>query len=102
MSAPEQPTCIICFTDKYEVKARCRRCKVLTCGPCDCNELRGLCPVCDRKELNRPRFCKVCNKHVHLRDYMVYDCGVCEEEFESCVECFENWKSHNESNCQLL
>ena len=61
--------------------------------------MRGLCPVCDREELNREEQCGICGNNVRVGKFMMYHCEECGESFEACLECFEAGRSHNEDNC---
>ena len=93
------PACACCLGDQHDVRARCDKCNTLTCSPCSWNELRGLCPVCDREQINAPHHCNVCGENVRIGQYMVYDCESCGEEFEACEGCFGNWRAHGAHNC---
>ena len=87
-------TCIICYGELYNVEPRCGTCGIMTCRPCSTNDLGGLCPVCDRTQLNVKHECQYCGERVLIGKYMQYDCEQCGTYDESCLECFENWKSH--------
>jgi hypothetical protein len=94
------PACACCLGDQHGVDARCDKCSTMTCLPCSVNELRGLCPVCDREQINGQHHCQVCSGNVRVGQYMVYDCGACGEEFEACSDCFESFRSHGPHNCE--
>ena len=84
--------CSVCLntTNYYDCYVRCTTCSVLTCIPCDWNELRGLCPHCDLVELNEEHYCIYCKLNVRIGQYMIYDCDACEEEHQSCLDCCEH------------
>ena len=78
--------CIICYscraTPFEEMKEQLLRanidwcgCKLAICERCWLEDCRMLCPVCQRKELNKKRQCHVCCSAFHLRD--VDACDVC-------------------------
>ena len=91
---PDDGKCSICYSGLYGVEARCSggRCKTLVCLPCSINELKGLCPICDREETNETHHCPYCHENVRVGKYMVYDCDDCGKEHETCETCFETWK----------
>ena len=66
--AKDGDQCSVCLntTNYYDCYARCTRCHLLTCIPCDWNELRGLCPHCDREELNEEEHCIYCKQNVRI------------------------------------
>ena len=91
----DDQNCIVCYGKLYGVEPRCGSCNIMTCLPCSSNDLRGLCPVCDREELNVKHECQYCGEHVLVGKYMRYDCDQCDTYDESCLECFEQWRAHS-------
>lgn len=71
--------CVVCHTTTYGVT---KRCCVPVCLPCTVNELRGICPLCDRDELNRLRHCHCCHTDVGR---FGYDCESCDGLV--CLDC---------------
>ena len=80
--------CIVCGTTRYGVT---QKCCVPVCRPCTVNDLRGLCPVCDREELNRLCHCHCCHADVRV-GLFGYDCESCDEPV--CLECNDNGRAH--------
>ena len=87
-------TCIICFVkfDDVFTITQCDRCKSCVCLQCSWNELRGLCAVCDREELNEESFCEFCRTNYRIGKSMCFECENCCEEIELCLYCYEHWK----------
>jgi hypothetical protein len=53
---PDGKTCLVCFTEKFNVSDRCNTCTgSFVCMPCDRDELGGMCVICDRGQLNEQR-----------------------------------------------
>ena len=69
--------CIICY-DGYdkEVLINCEKCNNKVCFECKF-KLEGLCPLCDRDELNELHECERCNMYDKLM--AMYVCDICNE-----------------------
>ena len=82
--------CIICDSS-VRVERICIFCSTLVCYCCIINELRGLCPLCEREELNKLHYCQYCHNEVRVGLYMDgYECNSCGNADYSCLECVEN------------
>ena len=79
--------CALC-ADIWKAGPACDRCKFVACYVCYYNELNGLCPVCDREQLNAGEDCVDC--HQNKRVGLGLTCPTCDEFV--CYECFGGWK----------
>lgn len=95
--AEEAKQCAICFEANSTVSCTCQRCKTLLCFNCNRNECCGLCPLCDREDLNIPLECIHCHGQFHVRD--AFPCAACAEY--TCYECYENWKHNTCGFCDM-
>ena len=91
--------CDICFKKMNSVENRCKICKDINiCLPCHWNDLKGLCPICDREQLNTEQICCECYDDFHYKDIIIHnDC-----DSIICFNCFgngtHNCVSENNSN----
>ena len=89
--------CNICFkkTDSSGIN-QCGTCKQQVFLQCSINELKGLCPICDREAINEEFLCQWCNTSVRIGQWMEFNCDDCEDAnphvLEGCLTCFGNWK----------
>ena len=81
-------TCTVCFEESSCTKYCCTQ----LCWSCYIS-LNSLCPICDRKEINKPIECEHCKRDVAIFDYHHnYWCDNCQEEFydvEGCEDCLK-------------
>ena len=84
--------CIICYKSKNRYKSKidttCGKCKISICLVCY-SRLYGMCPVCDREELNQKKECGYCGDEVLPVYYMVCECDICGTDLEGCEDCFK-------------
>jgi hypothetical protein len=78
--------CVICYDKKEDVEQSCSQCKVKLCFNCWYNNCKGICPICERSSLNRPKICFACDNHFHIRDVTI--CSICNKYI--CYECDHN------------
>ena len=67
--------CIICYKN-VELKCRCTTCQTYTCSTCWFSMCKTLCPICQRKELNKKLKCANCCKGYLVKDVTI--CWICD------------------------
>lgn len=91
-------TCAICLEDRLEQREnRACSCKVQVCTSCD-DQLRGLCPICERNVVNGSFFCAACGR-VHPLKMSGFLCVSCKMP-SVCGECFTNFAEC--ANCDTV
>ncbi len=93
--------CLICYktTDILRPILNCK-CNITLCYQCWFNSCKSYCPICEREELNNPRYCSICRDQKHLKDieYCPFCIKICCNECEDtrkhkCNEfCFDDEK----------
>ena len=75
--------CIVCHCNSdYHLQTKC--CSQYICEKCFYHDMRELCPICDRTEINNKNcFCESCEACIPRLNYRT--CLACEHE--CCVEC---------------
>lgn len=88
----EDIQCAVCLETVAEFSAKHRRCKCDThvCLGCS-DELRGLCPVCHRTEINARFECLHCG-HVYDLRYSGMPCVSCNKA-RICKNCYSNFEA---------
>ena len=78
--------CCCCLGFDFDVQVRCATCRAAWCIRCNCNELRCLCPICDRAALNQTRPCSMCSQQVRIakHGYVCVECHV----VNMCETCY--------------
>lgn len=87
-------TCVVCMEENTEIATRCCGSNSQTCQSCSMR-MRGMCPVCERKQMNDVYQCLTCRAAVKLDDYgfpcftcnASALCNECYGEHAECVEC---------------
>ena len=78
--------CCCCLGFDFDVQVRCATCRAAWCIRCNCNELRCLCPICDRAALNQTRPCSMCSQQVRIAKHG-YECVECHVD-NMCETCY--------------
>jgi hypothetical protein len=78
-------TCVVCMDENTEIATRCCGSESQTCQSCSIR-MRGLCPVCEREQMNDTYQCLTCRAAVKLDDYG-YPCFTCNAS-ALCADCY--------------
>ena len=84
---------MVCLESKNE-GMRCTGCKSELCGAC-CENMRGLCPICDREDINAKYLCSCCGLLRQMKNSGLpclqcnrpVVCSECYRGFGECSEC---------------
>lgn len=76
----ERDDCAICLEERVVGSSCC----VKVCESCQ-DQVRGLCPVCDRGKLSAPWYCSSCGRLCQLEDFG-FPCSVCAGP-NTCRDC---------------
>lgn len=81
-------TCVVCLDEKASAAERCRSqtCKVLVCDRCHA-KTRGMCPLCDRGNINADFLCAGCGRIEQLSEFGL-PCVRCKNT-SLCRSCYD-------------
>lgn len=93
MDKDKKRSCSTCQTTDLILKERCDDCDTLSCIICEVEVNKGLCASCHEEELAYLWPCNNCGKEFPHGKIMIYDCVLCDGQHETCLPCYESWRS---------